>query len=316
MGLGALAIVATMLASEIAPQSAPDATVLAAIRATYSFKPHELTDKQQTKQSKVLDAFWGAATKDPARYLPAIRAELAGDRQLPFFYFDAGRLLMQLSSERADHALVLAALARADLQDVQPLVYVQEVNGFAREGLDTSPAAFKILADPKFVAYVPEHALELHHGDALRFMLLPSANPAIAPAVVARFAAEKTAAAKHALLTLAFDLAPDGDALVRRVAADEKEVPAVRTHAQSTVKLMSQIAAARDAYDLLALVTDKPPAAVHPKDPPPGVPKTAPETLAARRKAAGRISDEALDDIEMDTMLLRMYLAHDAAKPR
>jgi hypothetical protein len=194
---------------------------------------------------------------------------------------------------------------------------VQEVNFLARDGLDTSAAAFRVLANPKFVAYVPEHALELHPSDALRFMLLPSGHAAIAPAVVARYAAEKTEAAKQALLVLAFDMAPDGDALVRRVAADDKEIPAVRAHAQASLKLMSQIAAARTPGELMALVMGKETGdARSTSDMPAGFPRTVAEVLAARRKAAGRISDEALDDIEIDSMLLRMYVAHDAAKPR
>ena len=60
--------------------------------------------------------------------------------------------------------------------------------------------------------------------------------------MVARYAVEKTETAKQALLVLAFDLAPDGDALVRRVAADDKEIPAVRAHAQAMLKLMTKIA--------------------------------------------------------------------------
>jgi hypothetical protein len=317
MAVGVQALLLAMLATGGAAPAAPDAAVLGAIHDTYSFKPHELSEKQQIARSKTLDAFWDAATKDPARYLPAVRSELAGDRQLPFFYFDGGRLLLQLSKEPADRALVLAALARVDMRDVRPLLYVQEVNFLARDGLDTSAAAFRVLANPKFVAHVPEHALELHSSDALRFMLLPSAHAAIAPAVVARYALEKTEAAKQALLVLAFDLAPEGDALVRRVAADDKEIPAVRAHAQASLKLMTEIAAARTPGELMALVMGKATAdARSANDMPAGFPKTVAEVQAARRKAAGRISDEALDDIEIDSMLLRMYVARDAAKPR
>ena len=301
---------ALLMATLAAGTAAPDAAVLNSLHATYSFKPHELSEKQQAAQSKGLDAFWDAATKDPTRYLPAVRAELAADRQLPFFYFDGGRLLLQLSNQPADRALVLAALARADMRDIRPLLFVQEVNFLARDGLDTSAAAFRVLADPKFVAYVPEHALKLRQSDALRFMLLPSANPAIARAVVARYEVEKTEAAKQALLVLAFDLPPEGDALVRRVAADDREIPAVRAHAQATLKLMAQIAAARNPGELMALVMGKVQAqARNTTEMPPGFPKTVAEVLAARRQAAGRISDEALDDIELDSMLLRMYLA-------
>jgi hypothetical protein len=116
---------------------------------------------------------------------------------------------------------------------------------------------------------------------------------------------------------LAFDLAPDGDALVRRVAADDKEIPAVRAHAQAMLKLMSQIAVARNPGELMAVALGKAaPAAQSTGEMPAGIPRTAAEVLAARRQAAGRISDEALDEIEMDSMLLRMYVAHDAAKIR
>jgi hypothetical protein len=290
----------------------PDPAVLQELHDVYSFTPHQLTNEQQVAEGKVLDRLWTEAAQQPDRYLPALRAELAADRQLPFFYFDAGSLLVKVSRDPADHAIALAALARTDLRDISQLSYVRAVNGFARDGLDTSAAAFKILSDPAFTAYVPAHALELHHGDSLRFMLLPSASAAIGAAVVARYPSETTEAAKKALLLVAFDLAPDGDALLRRVAADPKEPEPVRAYAQAAVKGMSDVAAARDVAELMALITGSAPVAKLPEPEALGLPKTVSEVLAMRRRHAGPISDEALSDIEFDTMLLRMYLARDA----
>jgi hypothetical protein len=274
--------------------------VARALRETYSFKPHELTPEEQRAKSGELDKLWSAATKEPNRYLPALRAELGADRQLPFFYYDAGQLLLKLSSTKADRALALNALTRVDVRDISSLDYVKTVHGFARDGLDTSAAAFKIFEDPKFNPYVLAHALELHQDLSLLFMLLPSANEAIGPAVVARYPNEETESAKNALLLAAYNLAPVGDALVRRVAADSHEAPAVREYAQKLAKAMSNIAET-DLTNLPKLDD---------------VPKTVAGVLAARRKHAGRISDEARDDLENDTLLLRTWLARDARASR
>jgi hypothetical protein len=327
-GLAWLVLAALVASCRTAPAPAPgtprpspgttavavDPDVVRALRETYSFKPHELTTKQIDEKSASLDGLWTAAAHDPKRYLPALRVELAGDRQVPFFYYDGGQLLMKLSAARDDRALALAALARVDLRDVTPLAYLQTVHGLARDGFDTSGAAFRILDDEKFTAYVPEHALELGRADSLRFMLLPSSHEAIGPAVVARYPKEKSEGAKRALLLVACDLAPAGDALVHKVATDLMEPASVRDYARGLDKDASVIAAApsfADAVSKLLGGTPKKGGAVEG-----GLPTTVSGVLAKRRADAGRISDEALDDIEIDTVLLRVLLARDARKAR
>jgi hypothetical protein len=289
---------ATTASTATAASPAPDPEVVRALRETYAYKPHELSQAQQHEKLAVLDKLWASASQEPQRYLPALRAELAGDRELPFFYYDGGQLLMKLSSAAPDRALALEALKRVDLQDIAPLYYVETVHRLARDDLDTSAAAFRIFEEPSFDPYVAEHDLHLHQSYSLLFMLLPSAHAAIGPAVIARYPQEKSESAKTALLMAAYDLAPLGDPLLRSVAADAKEAPAVRAYAETLVKAMSSIAAT-DPAKLPSLE---------------GVPSTVAETLAARRKAAGRISDEALDEIDADTLLLRTWLARDARK--
>jgi hypothetical protein len=302
----ALAVCATSSASAGAPEAAAlasharDPAIVARLRGAYSFKPHELTDAQQTERSKSLDALWDDAQKDPGRFIPALRAELSSDGELPFFYYDGGQLLSKLSQAPADRAIVLAALARVDLRDLQPLDYVQTVHALAREDFDTSAAAFKIFDDPKFRAYVPEHALELGYADALKFMLLPSSSASIPGAVVTRYPKERRADAKKALLTIAYEFPPEGDALLRRVAADAKEAPALRDHARKMVAVMDSVAA-----------TDPASVGLHDDGP-----RTIPAVIAARRDSARRISDEALGELELETRALRTWLGYRAHQKR
>jgi hypothetical protein len=182
---------------------------------------------------------------------------------------------------------VLGALARADLLDIEPISYVRTVSGLARDGLDTSAAALRILDDPQFNPRVVEHALELGRGDSLIFMLLPSNNPAIAPAVLAEFPKRRDEGARKALLLMTYHLAtPEGDGLLRRVAADTSEAPAVRASAQGLCRAMTDAArgAAADA--------------------------ASPDAARAlQRNAARRISDEALSEIDAATRRLRAVLA-------
>jgi hypothetical protein len=278
----------------------PEPAIVARVRETYAFEPHELTEAQQTEKSKGLDALWDSAKKEPARFIPALRAALSSDGMPPFFYYDGGQLLAKLSTAPADRAIILAALARVDMRDITPRAYVETVHALAREGFDTSEAAFKILEDPKFVAYVPEHDLELGYVDALKFMLLPSSSAAIPGAVVARYPKERAEDAKKALLAIAYYLPPEGDALVRRVAADVKEPPALRDYAREIVGVVDGEAAADPAS--LALHDDGP--------------RTIPDVIAARRKSAGRISDEALGELEFETRVLRTWLGYRARQKK
>jgi hypothetical protein len=88
---------------------------------------------------------------------------------------------MKLSSARADRALALEA--SSGWTGVTSRLWRTSRRCIGRpDGFDASAAAFRIFDDPTFNPHVAARALEPHQSQSLRFMLLPSANPATASA--------------------------------------------------------------------------------------------------------------------------------------
>jgi len=121
------------------------------------------------------------------------------------------------------------------MADLQPRLYFELVHGLAVAGLDTSDAAFKILADPRFTVFLPDHFLTLPQDMCLVYMLLPAPEECVVPKIVTRFAApggEDDDVARRSLLTVAwYAVTREGDAFLRRVAADPEQSRAVHAHA-------------------------------------------------------------------------------------
>ena len=256
-----------------------DSAFLALLHRSYGFKPHELTSEKQSTRSENLDRFWTTVEKDTAANLPPLRRALASTTQPPFFYFDAGRLLLKTSRARADAQLVLNAFAHTDVRDLAQFDYVKTVHDLAMDNFDTSEAAFRIFIDNNFNPIEPENSWQLGYRYSLVFMLLPSNSAKIPHAVLARYPREKNDVVRMALLYMAYQYAPEGDSLVQATASSAAESAKVRDYAKS----------------LLANVTK--PAKLN---------ITSPEIVrAARRKAAANISRAALSEIEAQTQLLR-----------
>jgi hypothetical protein len=137
------------------------------IRDTYSFRPHELTTQQITEKSKVLDSLWTQAKAQGETYIPVLRSELARPDGQAFFLYDGSMLLLSLSDTAPDRRVALNAIARCDLRDVQHTEYFRQVHRLATLGENTTEAALHILAEPKFTAFIPQHALTLGQNYAL-----------------------------------------------------------------------------------------------------------------------------------------------------
>jgi hypothetical protein len=174
------------------------------IRATYSFAPHELTSQQIDEKSKVLDAFWARAKAQKESYVPVLRSELARPDAQSFFLYDGSMLLLTLSDTGPDRTLALSAIAHCDLRDVRHTDYFLQVHRLASRGEDPTQAALHILVEPRFTAFIPQHALTLGQNYSLVYMLLP-ADPALwLPEALARLAKEKEPTAQKSLLLLAW----------------------------------------------------------------------------------------------------------------
>ena len=139
---------------------------------------------------------------DQTAYLPLLRKELQDFQNPPFFLFDGSMLLLSLSNTADDRKVALDALAHCDLRDVERTEYFRQAQQFATFGENTTAAAFRILDDPKFKVFIPQHALTLGQDYCLVYMLLPTDPEYWTAAAIERLAFEKDETAQKSLLLL------------------------------------------------------------------------------------------------------------------
>lgn len=275
---GTLILVLAPLVAVAKQMPASTSDLHAEIKQTYNFQPHTLDHQQILEKSKILDQFWAKATAQPVMYVPGLRRELADFTNPPFFLFDGSKLLLGLSKDPGDRKIVLAAVSRCDLRDLQSLDYFYLVHGMAAKGEDTSAAAFHILEDPKFQVFIPQHSLTLAQNYSLVFMLIPT-DPSfwVGPAIVRLQAEKDETAQKSLLLLLWYAQTPESDKAITEFSDDSSKTGSSRSFAnelaQSKDKVSQTIRAAAAS--------------------------SSEESLReARRQRMKAVSDEALSDVD------------------
>jgi len=211
------------LAPGIAQPAEPNALSPAAFHskvvAIYSFEPHTLGSANFPAKSAELDEFWSLVKTHAREALPLLRRELADTSNSSFFFYDGSKLLLSLSDEKADRALALRSLPKADLRGVQHDDYLTTVHWFAQNGFDTREAAFRILAFPDFKAFIPQHALTLGQNYSLIYMLFPMPETAFVQDLAKKLeTATDLTSQKSLLLALWYTVTPIGDTAIEAFA--------------------------------------------------------------------------------------------------
>jgi hypothetical protein len=103
--------------------------------------------------------------------------------------YDGGSLLLSLSKDRGDLQIIGKAMSKCDLRDIDPSEFLRRVNGLANDSIDVRAAAFKILDDPGFSVYVPEHALTLTQPYAFVCAMFPVADSLFLDSCLTKLAA-------------------------------------------------------------------------------------------------------------------------------
>jgi hypothetical protein len=98
------------------------------IQPIYNFQPQLLSTKEITEKSAALDQLWTRAKAGPLLYIPSLRQELSDFKNPIFFLYDGSTVLLGLSDTPIDRKIVLAAMARCDLRDVQAEDYFLQVH--------------------------------------------------------------------------------------------------------------------------------------------------------------------------------------------
>lgn len=233
------------LASAVADPMEED-TFHTRVIALYSFHPHDLNEQQMEAKSGDLDKFWDMIKAEPHRYLPLLRRELNNPSNPSFFFYDGSRLLMTVSKDHADEQLALDSLPKVDFKDIDRSDYLIAVHWLAAQGLDTRNAAFRILDDPGFKAFIPQHALTLGQNYSLIYMLFPLNESTFTDDLIRQLAtANEAVSQKTLLLALRYVVLARADTAIRTFAEDASRPQDSRDYARQLLTISAPAIAKR-----------------------------------------------------------------------
>jgi len=223
----------SMLVGIVFAAPTPEKEFHSRVVAIYSFEPHTLNKAEFEAKIIELDGFWAFVKADPVKWLPLLRRELADPSHSAFFFYDASKLLLSLSTNRQDQALALRSIPKVDLPGMDHAEYLRIVHWFARNGFDTRAAAFRILAFPDFKAFIPQHALMLGQDYALIYMLFPLDESIYLDNLIGKLETETNMQSQKSLmLALWYTVTPSGIAVLKRFAADRRKPSEARKYAE------------------------------------------------------------------------------------
>ena len=175
-------------------------------------------------------------------------------------------------------------MARCDLRDVQTRDYFLQVHRMAALNEDTTPAAFHVLEQPKFTVNIPQHALTLAQNYVLVYLLLPTnLDYWLQPAIDHLRAEQDETAQKSLLLLLWYAQTESADRALSAFAGDAGKPSSSRGYAQELLHRKDNVGLMPRAEALS--MSDA-------------------SLRLKRRERLKAVSDEALIDLDDDTLLL------------
>lgn len=266
-------------------QNGPDAdSIHKEILALYNFHPHDLKEPQFTQKSAALDAFWDKAKANPDIYVAALSKELQDTSNPSFFMYDGSKLLLSLSDTPETRQIAAEAVARVDLKDLQRTDYLYTVHKIAGHNEDTVDAAFHILDAPDFEAFIPQHALTLGQNYCLIYMLFPEDPKYWQSRSITKLNEETDLTAQKSLLLLLwYAQTSEADAAIARFSSDGSKPQDSRQYGTELLERNKHPGFASSAIATF---------------------KSESDLRVQRMTTMQHISDEALDDFEMETLEL------------
>lgn len=231
-----------------------------------------------------MDDFWNKVKSDTAKYLNELRTELQIEGNPKFFYYEGGQLLLSISNNAQDKEIVLKAIPKSDLNDIDKRNYVSTLNYLAKANLNTTEAALKILDDKEFSFIIPEHSLHFNQGYCLTYSLLPTKPDFYVNAVISRFKTEKDINTKKSIVTLLwFANTCSGNDFLKSILTDKTIAKEVSDYTEDLLKRKLK----KDNY-FKALET-----------------MSFDDLVKIQRASTKRMSDEAIYELDYITKLLR-----------
>jgi len=137
---------------------APCAAFDARLRSTYGFRPSKLDKAASDAKAKEMDTIWKDVEKDPSTLVPCLKAALAEPTEDTWFLFDGSQLLVSIDHSLEAKRMLMSALTRVPLDDVDLRTWVGRASEMGLAGFDTSALGRRWLSYPKASYYLPEHA--------------------------------------------------------------------------------------------------------------------------------------------------------------
>ena len=141
------------------------------VQTVFNFTPSELSKEEQQEIFPKLEKFFEKVISNKTEYLQPLRDELLRNDNNPYFYYDGGILLMEISNDPSDLQLVADVLVKTNLKDLVPKFYLQRLLGLSIKGVNVIDAALHIYSDLTFQVFIVQHSLLLNQGECLKFIL-------------------------------------------------------------------------------------------------------------------------------------------------
>lgn len=160
------------------------------VKATYNFKPSQLTASERSSKSDAMDQFWANVKANPKQLLPCLRAAIQDSSSDKWFRFDCSNLLVTLDPSPTSKAIQVQCYTQANLDDVALQLWVTVLAQRGLEDFDVSEAGNYWLKYPKAKYFIPEHAYEVKTFQGALFIFgsmdESMATPALAKIVFQR----------------------------------------------------------------------------------------------------------------------------------
>lgn len=200
------------------------------ISSTFNFIPHKLSREEQKKIIPKLEEFFKIVTSNKEHYIDSLREELNSEGHNPYFYFDGGILLMELSVEKSDLQIVADALVKSDLRDLPPATYLHHLLKLSIADVDVIDAALHIFDDSTFKVFIPQHALSLNQGNALKFILPRYDSNLYVGKLIDRYNSIDSLETKKEILELLFFASNcKADSFIKTIEVDEDTKPEIKS---------------------------------------------------------------------------------------
>jgi hypothetical protein len=177
---GRLTALAVVLLFAASTDAATCDDLEAAKRATYGFRPSQLSPQEQDAKIRTLDAFWDRVKARGPEGLFCLREMITADTSDGYFAFTAASLLASLDRSPSSLSVVELGLARADLDEIDVAAYVRMVVGMIHARRDVEKLAQKYLRHPKVDTRIAQHGGMLLDRDGGGVIIYGSLPPATA----------------------------------------------------------------------------------------------------------------------------------------